>query len=78
MARRVVLRVAETPPRGRDALVAILARDRGLVLAAFGGALGVRRWIVAPEAMSPAPGAPSTWDVPGLPTSGDLANWLGP
>jgi RNA-directed DNA polymerase len=76
MARRVAARVAQDPPRRRDDLVRLLERDRGLSNAAVGGALGVRRWILAPASMLPAPGPLATWDVPRLATSGDVAAWL--
>jgi hypothetical protein len=77
MARRVVARVPQNPPRRQDDMVRLLVRDRGLLNAAVGGALGVRRWVVAPASMRPAPGPPATWDVPSLATSGDVAAWLG-
>jgi hypothetical protein len=77
MARRVTGRVASSGRRDARQLVELIARDVGFALAARGGALAVRRWPVVEAAMQPAPGPPSTWEIPELATSGDLAAWLG-
>jgi RNA-directed DNA polymerase len=77
----VVRRVLEAFPQPpthhpEETLATFLARDRGLIRNCARHERRHRIYWVTPV-MSPAPGAPSTWGVPSLPTHTALADWAG-
>jgi hypothetical protein len=81
LIKRVLATFLEKPPgRAEDVLTAFINADPG-----FGRAWERRqladkalwRFFWMPPVMAPAPGAPTTWVVPALPTRFSLADWLG-
>jgi len=66
---------ARRPPAARVA--AFLADDVGFCHASARGPVELAIGLSAPPVMWPAPGTPSTWQVPALTTPGELADWLG-
>jgi hypothetical protein len=79
LAKRVVAAFSNGPPP-LDVLVRFLNADKrfGELWNKHGVRLTQRRRIILRSPMmAPAPGRPSTWTVPALPTEGALAAWLG-
>jgi hypothetical protein len=81
LVRRLLAAHPERPAAGAEGLAAFLAGSRDFEANArryLGGPeLPPRRLFCPAPAMCPAPGAPSSWSVPALPTAAALADWLG-
>jgi hypothetical protein len=79
LARRVLAAFAESADQ--DALIAFIAANRGFDRAwarhCSAQDVPLRQIYWASPAMAPAPGAPTTWQVPALATPAALADWLG-
>jgi hypothetical protein len=60
-----------------DRLTAFVLTDRGFERAWARQGVPRCRLFWVPAAMTPAPGAPASWQVPALATPGALADWLG-
>lgn len=65
-------------PPAHDALIELLLRSTRFRDALRGAPppLPVRRWLFAEPRMQPAAGAPASWTVPSLATTGDVASWF--
>jgi hypothetical protein len=83
LARRVLDTFGRAPavPLDAGALGAWIENDDGFTRAWMvhcrQGRLPFREIVWTGAAMTPAPGAPESWEVPGLATPGALADWLG-
>jgi RNA-directed DNA polymerase len=82
LARRLLMTFGADPAHvTADALERFIEQDAGFLRAwarsCTNQEMPVRQLFWTTPSMMPAPGAPQSWNVPDLPTSGALAEWLG-